>query len=96
MEQEEDEEESGGSDRDASTGPESETKRKAKIAKMKLKLLHGGKSGGAPVNKLNGSARLVKDKGYFEKGSVRNTARDLDFFHCFEQYLEEAIKKMKT
>lgn len=34
-------------------------------------------------------------KSYFEYGSVRNTAHDEDFFHCFVQYLDEAIKKLK-
>jgi hypothetical protein len=32
---------------------------------------------------------------YFKHGSVRNSAHDEEFFHFFEQYLEEAIKKLK-
>ena len=32
---------------------------------------------------------------YFGHGSKRNTAFDEQFFHCFEQYLNEAIKKLK-
>jgi hypothetical protein len=34
-------------------------------------------------------------KSYFDAGSIRNTAHDEEFFHCFCQYLDEAIKKMK-
>lgn len=34
------------------------------------------------------------NRGYFEIGSVRNTAHDEQFFHCFEQYLDEAIQKL--
>lgn len=34
-------------------------------------------------------------KSYFEHGSTRNTAHDKEFFHCYVQYLDEAIKKMK-
>ena len=34
-------------------------------------------------------------KSYFENGSIRNTARDEDFFHCLGSYLDEAINKMK-
>jgi hypothetical protein len=34
-------------------------------------------------------------KSYFEAGSMRNTAHDEEFFHCFVIYLDEAIKKLK-
>jgi hypothetical protein len=30
-----------------------------------------------------------------EVGSLRNSAHDEEFFHVFEQYLDEAIKKLK-
>jgi hypothetical protein len=34
-------------------------------------------------------------KHYFDNGSIRDTAHDEEFFHCFVQYLDEAIKKLK-
>jgi len=34
-------------------------------------------------------------RSYFEQGSSRNTAHDEEFFHCFVQYLDEAIKRLK-
>jgi len=36
------------------------------------------------------------EKSYFEQGSVRNTARDEEFFNYFKQLLEEVIQKMKN
>lgn len=32
---------------------------------------------------------------YFMQGSKRNSAHDEEFFHCFGQMLEEAIRKLK-
>ena len=34
-------------------------------------------------------------KNYFESHSRRNSPHDQEFFHCFIQYLEEAMKKLK-
>lgn len=34
-------------------------------------------------------------RSYFQQGSTRNTAHDEEFFHCFVQYLDEAINKLK-
>lgn len=42
---------------------------------------------------MNEQARTAKS--YFEHGSIRDTAHDEEFFHIFEQYLDEAIAKLK-
>jgi hypothetical protein len=44
-------------------------------------------------NGILNSSRTAKS--YFDAGSVRNTAHDEEFFHCFVQYLAEEIKKVK-
>jgi hypothetical protein len=49
--------------------------------------------GGAGNSYLIASRAAAKT--YFESGSTRNTAHDEEFFHCFVNYLDEAIKKMK-
>jgi hypothetical protein len=38
---------------------------------------------------------LAYQNSYFQSGSERETAHDEEIFHCFEQYLDEAIKKLK-
>ena len=38
---------------------------------------------------MNEQARTAKT--YFEHDSIRETAHDEEFFHIFEQYLDEAI-----
>lgn len=39
--------------------------------------------------------QLNSSKSYFHQGSIRNSAHDEEFFHCFGQYLDEAIQKLK-
>ena len=36
----------------------------------------------------------IDAKSYLEKGSIRNTAHDEEFFRVFAQYLDEAIQKL--
>jgi hypothetical protein len=50
-------------------------------------------SKGMGLGLIGGNSRSAK--AYFEHGSIRNTAHDEEFFHCFAQYLDEAIKKLK-
>lgn len=51
-------------------------------------------------NHINSSFKPKKtnnrgEKSYFETGSIRNSARDEEFFNYFQQLLEEVITKMK-
>ena len=55
-----------------------------KIAKMKYKLF--------PRHISNNNPTLQQRL----KASIRNSAHDVDFFYCLEQYLDEVIKKMAT
>lgn len=64
----------------------------SKFMKMKTKQFDKYRNG-MGLGLLRGNTRNAKI--YFEQGSVRDTAHDEEFFHCFEQYLDEAIKKKK-
>lgn len=37
----------------------------------------------------------IEAMAYFMPGSKRNSAHDEEFFHCFTQMLDEAIRKLK-
>ena len=65
---------------------------KSKFKEIKTKEIEKFKKG-MGLGHTGGNSRSAKS--YFENGSVRNTAHDEEFFHCFVIYLDEAIQKLK-
>jgi hypothetical protein len=65
---------------------------KSRFNKIKTKEIEKFKKG-MGLGHTGGNSRSAKS--YFEAGSMRNTAHDEEFFHCFVIYLDEAIKKLK-
>ncbi len=70
--------------------PEKHSRLKMQAIHQHERLRNGLKGGGTYLNASRAAA-----SSYFELGSTRNTAHDEEFFHCFVQYLDEAIKKLK-
>ena len=65
-----------------------------RMLKMKAIQQHERFSKGKAGSNLINASRVAA-KSYFEQGSPRNSAHDEEFFHCFIQYLDEAIQKLK-
>jgi hypothetical protein len=92
-EDEENGDDSGGSSTNGKMTIHSSEKKGASLFKIKGK--GSTSSNGQTLNNKRSCILNRREKSYFEAGSVRNSARDEEFFNYFQQLLEEVIVNFK-